>query len=91
MTISRSTSMGLFAVATMIAFASLISATPADARGRTFYSQDYKFNKPMHGFDGRAAGGYYCSYQRLPNRVCSIVNGEEKCKVKGWTLRQYCY
>jgi len=69
----------------------IFSVSPVEARGREFYSQDYKFEKPMHGFDGRAAGGYYCSYQRLPNRVCTLVGGIEKCKIKGWTLRQHCY
>lgn len=91
MTISRIFAAGLFAITATVAVSS-ISATPADARGaREFYFQDYKFDKPMHGFEGRAAGGYYCSYQRLPNRVCAVVNGVEKCKIKGWTLRQHCY
>jgi hypothetical protein len=45
----------------------------------------------MHGYSGRA-GSYYCDYQRLPNRVCSFTaNGEERCVIKGWTLRQHCY
>jgi hypothetical protein len=45
----------------------------------------------MHGYSGRA-GNYYCDYQRLPNRVCSITaNGQERCEIKGWTLRQHCY
>ena len=77
-----------------IGAASLATPTPAEARGggRQFISQDYQFDKPMHGFQGRAAGGYYCSYQRLPNRVCTFdAAGNESCKVKGWTLRQYCY
>jgi hypothetical protein len=45
----------------------------------------------MKGYEGQA-GNYYCSYQRLPNRVCTTdSNGNERCQVKGWTLRQYCY
>jgi hypothetical protein len=45
----------------------------------------------MSGYEGQA-GNYYCSYQRLPNRVCSYdANGNEHCQIKGWTLRQYCY
>jgi hypothetical protein len=42
-----------------------------------------------------AKGGgkdFYCSYQRLPNRVCTTdSNGNERCKIQGWTLRQHCY
>jgi hypothetical protein len=75
------------------ALAGLLTSTAAEAgRGaKEFYSQDYQFAQPMHGFQGQQ-GNYYCSYQRLPNRVCSYdANGNEKCQVKGWTLRQYCY
>jgi len=59
--------------------------------GKDFYSRDYQFNQPMKGYEGQA-GNYYCSYQRLPNRVCTTdASGNERCKVQGWTLRQYCY
>jgi hypothetical protein len=59
--------------------------------GKEFYSQDYQFSQPMKGYEGQA-GNYYCSYQRLPNRVCTTdSSGNERCKVQGWTLRQYCY
>lgn len=59
--------------------------------GKEFYVQDYQFDRPMSGYEGRA-GNYYCSYQRLPNRVCTVdANGNEHCKVQGWTLRQHCY
>jgi hypothetical protein len=59
--------------------------------GKDFYSQDYNLDRPMKGYEGQA-GNYYCSYQRLPNRVCTTdSNGNERCQVKGWTLRQYCY
>ncbi len=66
--------------------------TAAQARGgKEFYSEDYQFDQPMKGYEGQA-GNYYCSYQRLPNRVCTVdANGNERCQVKGWTLRQYCY
>lgn len=91
MSVTRIFSAGLFAIIATLAVCSL-TASPADARGgRDYYLQDYKFEKPMHGFEGRAAGGYFCSYQRLPNRVCTVVNGAEKCTIKGWTLRQHCY
>lgn len=67
------------------------SAAFAKGGGKEFYSQDYQFNQPMKGYEGQA-GNYYCSYQRLPNRVCSTSsNGNERCRVQGWTLRQYCY
>lgn len=67
-------------------------ATPAEAagKGRDVYVQDYQFSGPKHGFEGRALGGAYCSYQRIPNRKCKWVNGREVCKIKGWTLRQMC-
>jgi hypothetical protein len=73
-------------------FAGMLMATAAYARGaKDYYVQDYQFNQPMHGYEGKA-GNYYCSYQRLPNRVCTIdANGNESCKIKGWTLRQHCY
>lgn len=82
----------LAAAAIAAASATLLPATEAEARGgRMFISQDYQFNQPMHGFQGRTTGGYYCSYHRLPNRVCvSDGAGGEKCTVKGWTLRQFC-
>lgn len=73
------------------ALSPLFSATTAEARGKQYFSQTYDFDRPMHGYSGRA-GSYYCDYQRLPNRVCSITaNGQERCEIKGWTLRQHCY
>jgi hypothetical protein len=74
------------------ALAGMLTSTGAEARGgKQFYSEDYQFDQPMKGYEGQA-GNYYCSYQRLPNRVCSVdANGNERCEVKGWTLRQYCY
>jgi hypothetical protein len=72
--------------------AGLLSTTAAEARGgKEFFSQDYQFDQPMSGYEGQQ-GNYYCSYQRLPNRVCTVdANGNERCAIKGWTLRQYCY
>jgi len=74
------------------AIAGMLSTTAAQARGgKEFFTEDYQFNQPMHGYQGQA-GSYYCSYQRLPNRVCTVdSNGNEHCSVQGWTLRQYCY
>jgi hypothetical protein len=91
-TMTKIFNIALATAAIAAASATLLTATHAEARGgRTWISQDYQFDKPMHGFQGRTTGGYYCSYQRLPNRVCvSDGAGGEKCAVKGWTLRQFC-
>lgn len=62
----------------------------ARAGGKDFLSEDYQFDQPTNGYEGRV-GDYYCSYQRLPNRVCTTdSNGNERCQIKGWTLRQHC-
>lgn len=84
--------LGLVACAGLLGWSS-VSVTPADAKGkgRDFYSQDYEFDGPKHGYEGRApSGDGYCSYQRIPNRKCTWVNGKERCKVVSWTLRQTC-
>lgn len=72
--------------------ATLAGNSAAEARGgKEYFVQEYTFSKPMHGFSGRA-GNYLCDYQRLPNRVCVVdKNGNEKCFIKDWTLRQHCY
>ncbi|MCH9765255.1 MAG: hypothetical protein K0U34_04595 [Alphaproteobacteria bacterium] len=69
-----------------------LTASEAEAKGsKQRLTQDYQVNEPLHGFSGRQ-GDYYCDYIRIPNRVCAITSGgTEKCKVKGWTLRQTCY
>ena len=70
----------------------LLSGTAAEAggRGKEVFVQDYKFSKPMHGYSGHA-GSYFCDYQRLPDRKCSVDrNGRESCKIVGWTLREMC-
>jgi hypothetical protein len=78
-------------VLSALAAALFASAAYARGGGKDYYVQDYQFDQPTNGYEGRA-GDYYCSYQRLPNRVCTTdSNGNEKCKVKGWTLRQHCY
>jgi hypothetical protein len=82
-----------FALSAALAAASvatLATATTAEAgRGKEFFVQDYKFSQPMHGYSGHS-GNYYCDYQRLPDRRCVVVNGVEKCKIVGWTLREMC-
>lgn len=72
---------------------SMLIATDADARGgrgRGVYIQQYDMKKPLHGFEGRTVGGYYCSYKRLPKRVCTPTATGEKCRIVGWTLEQMC-
>ena len=82
----------IFYVTLLAAALAAGASTGASARGaKDFYSQDYQFDRPMRGYEGQA-GNYYCSYQRLPNRVCRVDRGgNERCKVQGWTLRQHCY
>lgn len=84
--------MTAFAIAiTAAASASLIASTSAEARGgKPVYSQDYDVKEPLHGYSGRK-GEFWCDYVRIPKRVCTYSGGKEKCKVKGWTLRQTCY
>ena len=74
-----------------IAAAALVTGSPAEARGsKEFFVQDYKFDKPMHGYSGHS-GNYYCDYQRLPDRKCTVdSSGHESCVIVGWTLRQMC-
>lgn len=74
-----------------LAAALAISGSAAYARGaKDVYVETYQFAKPMHGYSGQA-GGYYCDYQRLPNRKCVVnANGAESCKIVSWTLREMC-
>ena len=76
-----------------IAAATLLpgSAAEAGGRGREVFVQDYTFDKPTHGYSGHAGGGYYCDYQRLPNRKCTVdKSGNESCRIVSWTLREMC-
>lgn len=80
------------ALIALSAIAVLLGSEAAEAGrgGKGFYSQDYEFDRPMKGYEG-TSGNYYCSYQRLPNRVCRVDgSGNEHCVIKGWTLRQMC-
>ena len=77
--------------AAAVASAALLAGTPAEARGKGVFVQEYKFDKPMHGFSGHS-GNYYCDYQRLPVRKCTVNrNGNESCTIVSWTLRQMCH
>jgi len=56
--------------------------------GYTYYERR-RTQGPEHGFEGFAGPPMrqsYCSYRRIPNRVC----GPKGCRVKSWTLEQYC-
>lgn len=67
-----------------------VSTANAAGSAKEFFVQDYQFSKPMHGFSGYS-NNYYCDYQRLPNRKCTITaNGTESCRIVGWTLREMC-
>lgn len=82
----------VYALAVLAAgFAAMLASGDANANsGRQYEVEEYKFSKPMHGFEGQAAGGYFCSYVRIPKRVCKWDGSREVCKVKGWVLRQEC-
>ncbi|MFN0219465.1 MAG: hypothetical protein ACKVP4_11705 [Hyphomicrobium sp.] len=76
---------------TTLALAALAGlAGAANAGDKEYFTQDYKLKKPLHGFSGHS-GNYFCDYQRYPERKCVVVNGVEKCKIVGWTLREHCY
>lgn len=56
--------------------------------GYTYYERR-RTRGPERGFEGFAGPPLqqsYCSYRRIPNRVC----GKNGCRVKSWTLEQYC-
>lgn len=66
----------------------LFAGTAAQAKGgKDVFIQDYTFKQPMNGVSG-AQGGYYCDYQRLPNRQCDASGNN--CRIVSWTLRQMC-
>ena len=67
-------------------------AAPADAQYRTRYEEwRYETKRPVRGYEGFPAPGVYCSYRREPNRVCSYdKRGRERCRIKSWTLVQFC-
>lgn len=80
-----------FAIAATAGLFAGIGADDAEAKsGRQYHVQEYKTDKPLHGYEGMATGGYFCSYVRIPNRKCTYSGGREVCKVKGWILRQEC-
>ncbi|MFN3743820.1 MAG: hypothetical protein ACK4TL_03860 [Hyphomicrobiaceae bacterium] len=51
----------------------------------------YETRRPKRGYEGFPAPGVYCSYHRVPNRVCTTdKRGRRTCRIKSWTLVQFC-
>jgi hypothetical protein len=76
-----------------IATSSMLVSGGAEARrgGKDMIIKQYDVDRPLHGYEGHAGRGYYCSYKRLPKRECSWNGSREKCSIVGWTLEQTCY
>lgn len=57
--------------------------------GYTYYrkSESAEPRRGFEGFAGPPLRSSFCSYRRIPNRVCDGGG----CRVKSWTLEQYCY
>jgi hypothetical protein len=92
MTLTSKTFSFAAAIATVVGAALIPGSAAVAGSSKDVYVQDYTFAKPMHGFSGHAAGGYYCDYQRLPNRKCSVdKSGNERCVIVSWTLREMCH
>jgi len=59
--------------------------------GKKLIERHFVTDGPVKGYSG-FAGGYYCDYQRVPNRQCVVTaSGGESCKIVNWTLKQVCY
>ena len=72
-------------------FASPDVAHARKGRGKDVIEKHFITDGPVKGYSG-FAGGYYCDYQRVPNRQCVITpSGHESCKIVNWTLKQVCY
>lgn len=87
------TSLKTIALATLLAAAAIVpmlagTAAQAGGRGKEYFSETYRFSKPMNGVEGRS-GDYYCSYVKTPVRKCD-ANGNN-CKIVAWELEQHCY
>jgi hypothetical protein len=78
--------------------APMVASSPAEARkgyGSTLEEVEIQTQGPVKGYSGSPVGAgplVYCDYQRIPNRQCTIgANGQERCKIVNWTLKQFCY
>lgn len=78
-------------LALAMGFGAALTASPAEARrGKDYFSETYRFNKPHDGYSG-FSGAYYCDYQKRPVRECGASrSGRPVCKTV-WLLRQHCY
>lgn len=60
-------------------------------RNQPYEEWQYETKRPKRGYEGFPAPGVYCSYRRVPNRVCDYdKRGPRKCRIKSWTLTQSC-
>jgi hypothetical protein len=87
--ISKIIAVALAASATAV----ILTAAPAEAQrgSRDYYFDRYDTGRQGRGFEGFRFPGSYCSYRRFPKRVCTYdKRGREVCKVKGWTVEQFC-
>ena len=76
-------------ITTMVAVSGPANAQPFQYQ--PYEQRQYETKRPQRGYEGFPAPGVYCSYQRVPNRVCTYdKQGRERCKVKSWTLTQSC-
>lgn len=92
----RTTTAILMGAATLIAINGPALAQFPPGNGFV-YESERRTRGPEHGYSGFVWSGpgprsVYCDYQRIPNRVCATSrDGRRRCRVEGWTLRQYCY
>lgn len=78
-------------LALAVGLGAAFSAAPASAKGKEYFSEVYRFNKPHDGYSG-FSGNYYCDYQKKPVIECTTSrSGRRVCAKKGWELRQHCY
>jgi hypothetical protein len=86
-------------LALLLAGAGVLAAPglPAEARSRgdtNWSSVSIETQGPTRGYSGFLRIGprnYYCDYQRIPNRQCTIDGrGNERCRIVSWTLKQSC-
>jgi len=81
------------AISFVVVIASMHLTTEAEARRgvKPYYWRTYQFKRPVKGYEGWVAPGYYCSYKRYPRRSCSYdLAGRERCRITGWMLEQTC-
>jgi hypothetical protein len=94
--LSKDAKRGASATGLLIAFAASVVALSGPAEAQPFQRQpyeewQYETKRPQRGYEGFPAPGIYCSYRRIPNRVCTVdKRGREVCRVKSWTIQQSC-